>query len=468
MIIFKLFCHLALLSILILSLSFDTLLAKEFGFYLFLFQLIIMYSYLFEKKAFFLYLTPIMLVILYVNLSFSLGSYAFYHGLVLNRGDYADYLNWEYTDYITIYVLMINTMLFYLDLSFHKTYLAFYSKPIDFNYIAQKKKLKLLQNIAIFFFILFVLISFDISFLGGSGDMSGVPMTISTLILITLTGYIKPKYRIFIYLFILIGFASFSFDSKREAIFFIFPILFLEAFFNKLEINIKLALQMIVISVFLVFLILIMSIMRGYGDFNIEGRNIITVIPFIFDYINHDLFLSNLFNNIETNYTFFHSVQAMEYVMNNENLLSYGSTVIKFLFITIPSSIAEFKPDSIIHLYTYYRSPEYRNIGGSFPINVYAEMFWNFYFFGFLFILIIFTVINLFFLKLLKLIVEKKIFFHIWFLYLYMQILTYARGSGLDMFVVYIVFGFLFSYLYVFIMQLIINKFYLSQLKNYF
>lgn len=462
----KLFSHFCLFIILIVAMSFSNNGAKEYSYILYLSQLFIMYIYLYRKKYLFLYLTPIMLTIFYVDFSFGLGSWAFKNHIVLNSTDYNDYLKWKYNNYITLYVLVINHLLFYLDLLFHKKYLILYNK---FMLIFQKKyTLKLIRNIAIIFFIIFAIIPFNVSFLGGSGDMSGVPMTISALVLISLIAYSKSKNRYLIYLLILIIFSNFSYGSKREAIFFIFPILFLEVYLNKINVSIKILFKLLLVGLLLLFLILIMSIMRGYGGYNIQKLNIIEVIPYVFDYIHRDMFFAYLFNNIETNYTFFHSIQAMEYIYNNSNLLSFGSTIIKFLFITIPSSIAPFKPHSIIDLYTSYRNPHFRAIGGSWPPNIYAEMFWNFYYFGIVYVVFIFSIINIIFLKFLKLLENQKIVYHIGFLYFYMQILMYSRGSGLDLFTVYMVFGFFFGYLYTCIVQLIQHKFYMQNIKNYF
>lgn len=450
----KILIHLGLLLILTLAISLNVELAKKYSHLLFLSQLMLMYGYLYTKKYFFLFLTPIMLVILYIDISFTLGSYAFYNNLVLIRADYNDYLNWEHTNTISLYILVINTFLFYLDLLFTKKYLNIYSKFKIDNESYFNIKTKYLQNIAIIFFIIFFFIPFDVSFLGGSGNMAGVPMTISALILILIVSYSNSKYKYLIYILILIGFASFSYASKREAIFFIFPIIFLEIYLNRVKVNFQLIMKLLLIGFFLLFLILIMSIMRGYGGYNIDSINIVSVIPFLFDYIQEDLFLEYLFNNIETNYTYFHSMQAMEYIHGDNSLLSYGSTVIKFLFITIPSSIYEFKPESIIQLYTEHRDPYYRSIGGSWPINVYSEMFWNFYYFGFFYVILFFIIFNLIFIKLLILINNRKIIYHSFYLYFYMQILMYARGSGFDMFIVYMIFGLVFSYFYLILMKL--------------
>ena len=69
-------------------------------------------------------------------------------------------------------------------------------------------------------------------------------------------------------------------------------------------------------------------------------------------------------------------------VLSDLNLLAYGSTLIKPLFIMFPRDIFPFKPDSILELYTLAYDPAGRDLGGSWTIGLFSEFIWNFYFFG--------------------------------------------------------------------------------------
>ncbi|MHC4260543.1 MAG: hypothetical protein ACYSTF_09065, partial [Planctomycetota bacterium] len=101
--------------ILITSLIFSLEQAKSYSYFLFSIQLIVFYIYLYQRKQLVLFLTPIMLVITYVNVSFALGNYAFSHGIIAIPKNYRDFMGWKYTNYLTSYVLVQNMALFYVD-----------------------------------------------------------------------------------------------------------------------------------------------------------------------------------------------------------------------------------------------------------------------------------------------------------------------------------------------------------------
>ena len=102
------------------------------------------------------------------------------------------------------------------------------------------------------------------------------------------------------------------------------------------------------------------------------------------------------------------------------------------------------KPDSIIELYTSVYSPSFRLIGGSYPINILSEYFWNFHFMGIVIVLVVAILSNHFFLNIIKHIGTFSFVSRIWMLYAYMHFITYVRGSGLDQYLVYIFIGFIF------------------------
>lgn len=427
--------------------------AKEYAHYFYFLQLLFFYLYLYKYKKTFLYFTPILLLIFYVDFSFFLGNYALYNGIENIKSNYENYLDWKYTNILLFYTLTFNLILFFIELFFINKYL-FIFKNIRKQEI-NNDTLIFYISISFCIFVLFSFIPLDISFLGGSGEISYVPKVISILILIYILAYTKYKYRYFIYIFILFLFSTFSFDSKREAIFLIFPIILLETLLNSKNLYIKSLIYLFFIVVIVLCLIIAMSIFRGYGNYDVNG--FFESLTYIGAYINNEFFLMYFFKNIETSYTYFHSMQAMEYVLDDLNLLTYGSTFIKFLFITIPSSIIEFKPASLIHIYTTLHDPEFRSIGGSWPPNIISDFFWNFYYFGIFFAGLFFYVINFIFIKIMRLILSGKLIHQIWYLFFYMFLLVLYRGSGLDMFMVYLIFSIFFSFL-LYILYILVKR----------
>lgn len=351
--------------------------AKEYAHYFYFLQLLFFYLYLYKYKKTFLYFTPILLLIFYVDFSFFLGNYALYNGIENIKLNYENYLDWKYTNILLFYTLFFNLILFSIELFFIKKYL-FILKNVEKKEI-NKYSLTFYISMAIFIFILFSFIPLDITYLGGAGELSYIPKAISALIVIYILAYNKYKYRYLIYLFILFLFATFSFDSKREVVFFIFPIILLETVLNSKIFYIKNLIYLLFSVIVVIFLIIVMSILRGYGNYDVD--NFFEALFYVYAYTNNEFFLMYFFKNIETSYTYFHSMQAMEYILNDVDLITYGSTFIKFLFITIPSSIIDFKPKSLIDIYTTLYDPEFRKIGGSWPPNIVAD----FYYFSFIF-----------------------------------------------------------------------------------
>ena len=132
--------------------------------------------------------------------------------------------------------------------------------------------------------------------------------------------------------------------------------------------------------------------------------------------------------------------------MNDTNLVEYGSTIYKVFFIIFPRSLFSFiKPDSFIHLYTHAYSPGLRAAGGSYPPNLYAEMFWNFHFSGFVIMNMVLFGFTKIYISTLKKITQGQFFKFNHLIFIYLFLVTYYRGSGLDMFAVYTIFALFFS-----------------------
>lgn len=448
-----LFPFFGLFSLSIIPLIMTMEMLKQYSYILFIAQLLMFYSMTYRLKNVMHFLTPIMLVIGYINVSFGIAGFTYPNGLVLETGDLMGFFDWQHYNLIVFYILTTSNILYIVDYSLKDRYVAIFEKE---KIQISNKKLRDYSFIACTFFLLFSFIPLNVEFLGGSGNVAVIPQTLSVLVIIYIVAFVRLKSRYLIYIAALLFFTNFSYENKREAVFLMLAIALIEVIVNQTKPKIKHLFLMIPVVIFALFLILTMSIMRGYGGYIgvYDVVSIFDAISYIFDYISDENFWLYFFNNLEVNATFFHSINGIEYVLNDNSLLAYGSTIFKVLFIFIPSFVVDFKPDSIIHLYTTTHDPVYRSIGGSWPINIYSEFFWNFHLAGMFLIGVFFYFINVFFIKVFTFIRTGKALYYSWVIYAYMELITLARGSGFDMYMVSICFAIFFSTLFVIIHKL--------------
>ena len=436
----RLVCQLLSILIIVLSLLMTSDSSKEFLPYLYSGQLLVLYIYLFRFKYLYSYFTFTMLFISYLDLSMALGGYAFNNEQVMPKINYEYYLDWENTDFITTFILLVNLILFNIeDIFFRKKYQDSFNKKkvVRINPTMVNVSIVLLSS----FILLFYFIPLDVALLGGSGDVSIVPMSIAALMVIYLLIFYEYKFAIIISIGIVIFFASFSFDNKREAVFLIFPIIMMYAILMKLKINKKiLLLYTPLLLALLILFILVMSITRAGWD----SESIWMSFSFIENYLSDDLLWAYFYQDIEVSYMFFHTYQSIEYILADSSLLTYGATFFKFLFLFIPLDIIE-KPASFVHLYTTHLDSAYRSSGGSWAPNLISEFFWNFHVFGIVAISAIFFWINRLYYILHKSIITGVVTFKPWYLYSVTLLVSFYRGSGSNLFFFYLVIGVFFS-----------------------
>ncbi|TGE75715.1 hypothetical protein C7Y70_20515 [Pseudoalteromonas sp. KS88] len=433
-----------LLTIALMPLLLNSTEAKSFGHYILLLQLLVVCFGVIKRGYWIYVMSPAILAILYISISTVIGAIAFKENLIVGRLSYHQYKNWEYVPYSLTFLMLCNFFAFIVDLFYRNRVQEFFNSfslnvKVNFNYVIYTSLILLSLSI----FTDYIIVGFSI-----------IPKTLAALCLVYYLAANKIKYRFVIYLFIIAFLSLSAVESKREAIFLIFPIIFLESLYSRFIINAKnVFIALIGFSVIL-SLIIIMSIARGYGNFE-NSDSFLTAAPYFFQYINSPIFLSSLFNNIEATSVYYNALQSMEYVFSDPSLMSFGSTIGKVIFIFIPREVWEAKPSSIIDLYTNYHDPGYRAIGGSDPINIYAEFFWNFHFFGLVAVFIFFVLMYKLYFYSIKNIIEGKELNILWLLFVYMNFITYVRGSGLDMYVVFISFAIFYNYTAYYIYKLI-------------
>jgi len=379
------------------------------------------------------FMSPNSLIFFYSSLSLLLGSWAYKNGYVFVYQDQMDFLRWRKMD-VSLSVIMISLSVMVITDDYFRRRM----KGVFQSYTIKTNRSLMLSGLIL---VPFFFTTLDLDMLGAQGDLSIIPKTILAMFCIISCQRLENKFlRWTIYIFLIIVFATFSIADKRDSIFLIFPAIYLEFARKKITLTPMVMLWALLIITFLLGLILTMSVARGYGNYG-QFTTLTDAFPFLLGYLKSDDFIPGFFANIEVNYFFFHALNAIELIVNNPELISFGSTIIKPLFFLVPRNIAEWKPDSIIHLYTSLHAPDIRAIGGSWPISIFSEFFWNFYFFSPLFVLVFSAVLAKFQLETIKLLCKNDNFKLAFFIFGYMNLIILARGSGFDQYVVFVILG---------------------------
>jgi hypothetical protein len=371
------------------------------------------------------FVSPNALVFFYCSISLALGSLGMRDGLSLVPRTVLEYERHAYTHVALSFVMLGLTFLPLIQMLFGRR-----EAPSEFSC-----QIKFGNLIPIFLVILPVaFFGLDLSVFGGSGNLGVYAQSfISVYLIVFLSRYpIALRYVGFIAILVLM--VILHPHDKRIAIFLILPFIFLEFRIGALRLSLSSIIVVFTIVCILIFLVLIMSIARGYGDFDVDG-SVLLAVRYVGEYVSSDTFVAAFFQNIEVTYFYFHYVNAIEFVASGLEAPRLGETLIKPLFLPIPRDVIGWKPESIIHIYTNAYDPVIRSIGGSWPPNFAADYFWNFHAFGIL-LFPVFAWCNVCIFNILTAYnADRRPGFFIFVLYVYMNILTYARGSGLDLFV---------------------------------
>lgn len=300
----------------------------------------------------------------------------------------------------------------------------------------------------IILFLTFSLIKVDLSLIGGAGDFSTIPKSIASILLFYELSKVKYKYRYFLYAIVLLIFVFTNFESKREAVFMLIPIFFLENLFGNVQ-TFNLSIKKIFIGVLsiivLVYSLLVMTIARGFGGYDVSHP--LNSVKYVKDLINDFNIGGLLFTISEAPTTIYVSINAVSLALENTDLLTYGATYWKLFFILIPRSFFEEKPLSMTSIYTKIEDPGFYGIGGSLPINIFAEAFWNFHVFGVIFIGFIVYFLNKSYSKMISLIQLNRISPLVaGYLFAFTYLIGFYRGFGFDLYCVNIIVGFFFSF----------------------
>ena len=247
--------------------------------------------------------------------------------------------------------------------------------------------------------------------------------------------------RLSIYAVLIVITAVGSVGSKRELFFTLIGILMVEMVFNNRKI--KLTLRNIIVSVvavaLAVFYILTASITRGYGSFGVESFS--EAIDYVPMYAQSETFNVVVGNNFETPYHYASSTIACDYVLSGKMSLLYGSSFLKVLFIPIPRSVFNYKPQKMVDAFTWAYDPFFREMGGSYPVSAYSEFLANFHILGIAFLVLFFLGFQKLYIKTMRGAQDGKVSY-IYLVPFYALFLHFVRGSGLESLIIYSILAF--------------------------
>lgn len=398
-------------------------------------------------------LSPSFIAVSYLNVNFLIGSVVFMKGLVYEFV-LVPYHEWDHVNISTGYFNLIN--FFIINTFFVSKKLHIPKFKIFYDAARADKKALLITGVVLL--AIFSFVGIDLSFFSSSpADFYIIPKSLGAImIFVVLFNNYKLKYRIICYALIIVVFAVSSYEDKRDAIFLTLPILLLESTRFELTLDVKKLILFSFSAIFLSYLIMVMSILRGYGQFKPNG--FLDATQYVDEYIRSTTFIPSFMNNIEVSYTYFHSNNAIEKIIEDPGRMSYGSTIIKPLFILVPREFFPGKPSSIIDLYTRTFSLEMRREGFSAPISFQSEMFWNFHVVGIAFGAIFFFIFNSVYLNIVNLIHRYEIINYVPLLYIYQQSLVMFRGSGLDQYIIDIILSFIIFTLVKIVLRLLVTR----------
>jgi hypothetical protein len=408
----------------VLAVPQDTLKSHVHCFYLAHYCLFLPLFFVSDDRCRFFF-SPSFLIVTYVSLSSVIGGYAFAKGYVLFPEELRAYQRWPHVDLTTAYFMVCSL------LAVAAYFLANGRGP-------RRRVLRLGGSLCLYgpqlaigviLLAVFSILSVGLAFLGGNGDFSVGPRTFGFLVIAIVLAKTRWRYRHVVYVGLLLLFAATEYGNRRFALLLGVSVVFMEAaHLRDLRLSFRRLLTCAVVLALAVILQMSMTVARGLEGF--EGSYWQT-FHHLDSFVKLDNAVAYSLKTTEGPTLFWHGNNGLHYVLDDSSLLCYGSTLAKVLFVPVPRSVWPNKPQSMVHHYTSRWNPSFRRKGGSTGINVYAEYFWNFHFFGVLCVLPIFYLLNRVFFFYLRRLRAGTIWPFVYVAVGYNSLLTYGRGHGL-------------------------------------
>lgn len=369
-------------------------------------------------------LSPASITCLYLYICFLLGDLLFRNGLNLYSHHYDHYSEWKHYELASTY-----------------TNICIYLALLSYFFVKKRTPIpraKVFNNSTITVLLVLFACSVPLASFDLPGGVNKVIMFLSSVgIIYYCSIHVKSSRRFLFYVLILFFIAIANPDDKRNSIFMVYIILIVESRFIT-----KISLKYTILGIFgaatVFILIVLMSVLRtGISSLS-------EAINFMPTYLTGDLILGALANNFEIDYTFIDSFTPIEFIEENTSRLNYGMSYLKVLFLPISRDIMPDKPEATMILYTKIYDPSGAATGLCYPINLAAEAYWNFRYFGVFVVPIFYYILNAVYCKGLRLLnrdLKSCNFKTLLFLYVMYYTTLLIRGSGFDIYVSSILIG---------------------------
>ena len=255
------------------------------------------------------------------------------------------------------------------------------------------------------------------------------------LYILHVIGLRNGKIRLLFYLAAILPLTVLFAHDKRNAMFLIVPITFLELIVRDWRyITVKLAVRFLIVVPAVAGLVLVATVLRTPGPGGISSIG--ETLSAVGTHTAGRYFLGYASLNFELAYTYFHTFNAINYLLADRLPTLLGSTYLKPLFILIPRELLEWKPWGASYVYALRFDRAYRLAGGSWAVSMIGEAFLNFRIVGAVVLPFVLRAFDGVFSRWV-LVREKANFVSaVAALYFPVAFMNYARGSGLELFVI--------------------------------
>ena len=255
------------------------------------------------------------------------------------------------------------------------------------------------------------------------------------LYILHVIGLRNGKMRILFYLAAIVPLTVLFAEDKRDALFLVVPIAFLELIVRDYPlITLGVAARTFLVVPVIAALVLTASVLRSPAYAGITS--IAQTWSAVVNYAGGKFFWGYASLNFELAYTYFHTFNAINYVLADRLMPLFGSTYVKPLFILIPREWIEWKPWGASYVYALRFDRAYRLAGGSWTVSMVGEAFVNFRILGAVILPFVLAMLDRLFSRLVLIRDEPKFSVAVAALYFPVAFMNYARGSGLDVFLI--------------------------------
>ena len=248
-------------------------------------------------------------------------------------------------------------------------------------------------------------------------------------------GLRNGKTRVLFYLAAIVPLTVLFAEDKRDAIFLVVPIAFLELIVRDYpSFTLGVAVRTFLVVPVIGALILMASVLRSPSYAGISS--ISETWSAVVNFAAGRFFWGYASLNFELAYTYFHTFNAINYVLADRLMPLLGSTYVKPLFILIPREWIEWKPWGASYLYALRFDKAYRLAGGSWAVSMVGEAFVNFRIVGAVILPFVLAMLDGLFRRFVLIREQPKFPIAVAALYFPVAFMNYARGSGLDVFLI--------------------------------